>query len=120
MNGTRWAISPETNATSRESRSSLETRTQHWRFGGCQCRCELGAAISASAPLPVSASDVRLFCCGRRTGRSMASEPGSFVPLSACIRTFWPRRLLPRLARIAWTVLAQERSYEARVTKAAA
>ena len=32
-----------------------------------------------------------LFCCGRRTGRSMASEPGSFVPLSACIRTFWPR-----------------------------
>jgi len=41
---------------------------------------------------------------------------GSFAPLSACIRTFWPHKL----ARIAWTVLAQERSYEARVTKAAA
>ena len=41
-----------------------------------------------------SCKQLGLFCCGRRTGRSMASEPGSFVPLSACIRTFWPRPLL--------------------------
>jgi hypothetical protein len=37
----------------------------------------------------------------------------------------WPKHVLAaalanKLARIAWTVLAQERSYEARVTKAAA
>ena len=46
------------------------------------------------------------------------------MPLSACIRTFWPRPSANKLARIAWTVLAQDelkkRSYEARVTKAAA
>ena len=30
------------------------------------------------------------FCCGRRTGRSTASDSGSFAPLSACIQTFWP------------------------------
>ena len=29
MNGTRWAMRPATKATSRESRSSLETRTGH-------------------------------------------------------------------------------------------
>src|SRR5215216_6527042 len=32
MNGTRCAISPETNATSRDSRSSLATRTLHLAF----------------------------------------------------------------------------------------
>jgi transposase len=35
----------------------------------------------------------RSFCCGRRTGRNTASGSGSFAPLSAYIRTFWPRRL---------------------------
>jgi hypothetical protein len=30
MNGTRWAISPDTNATSLESRSSLETTMLHF------------------------------------------------------------------------------------------
>jgi hypothetical protein len=42
MNGTRWAISPATNATSRERRSSFETSTQHFAAfageGGCQLR----------------------------------------------------------------------------------
>jgi hypothetical protein len=46
-------------------------------------------------------------------GRSTVSAPGSFVLLNAYILTFWLRPS-PR------TVLAQERSYEARVTKAAA
>src|SRR5215813_95581 len=59
------------------------------------------------------------FCDGQRTGRRTVSALGSFVPLNAYILTFWLRPS-PKLARIAWTVLAHERSYEARVTKAAA
>jgi len=31
------------------------------------------------------------FCCGRRTGRSTVSAPGSFVPFNAYILTFWLR-----------------------------
>ena len=46
MNGTRCAISPATNATSRESRSSLDTRTQHLRgLGRSQRGGELGPPV---------------------------------------------------------------------------
>jgi transposase len=33
----------------------------------------------------------RVFCYGQRTGRSMVSTPGSFVPLNAYILTLWLR-----------------------------
>jgi hypothetical protein len=36
IKGTRCAISPETNATSRESLSSLEITTQHLALRGCR------------------------------------------------------------------------------------
>src|SRR3982074_1861154 len=53
MKGTRWAVSPETNATSRESRSSLETSPAHLAGGaGSQCRRELRPPIEGVRPLP--------------------------------------------------------------------
>src|SRR4051812_15919578 len=57
MNGTRCAIRPATKATSRESRSSFETRTQHlpWR-AAASAAASCGHRSRASAPLPVSAS----------------------------------------------------------------
>jgi transposase len=59
------------------------------------------------------------FCCGRRAGQSTASGASSLAPASAYPNVL-AAALANKLARIAWTVLAQERSYEARVTKAAA
>ena len=60
------------------------------------------------------------FCYGRRAGRNTASG----VWLARAAQRLHPNvlaaALANKLARIAWTVLAQERSYEARVTKAAA
>ena len=61
----------------------------------------------------------KLDYCGRQTGRSTASGSGSLAPLSAHPNVL-AAALANKLARIAWTVLAQERSYEARVTKVAA
>ena len=59
------------------------------------------------------------FCCGRRAGQSTASGASSLAPASAYPNVL-AAALANKLTRIAWTVLAQERSYEARVTKAAA
>src|SRR5829696_5842114 len=42
-------IRPEMKATSRDSRSSLETKTLHLAFGRQQCGCEGGRRSSASA-----------------------------------------------------------------------
>jgi hypothetical protein len=57
MNGTRCAISPATKATSRDRRSSLETRTQHLAaFAWARAAASCGRRSIASAPSPVSAS----------------------------------------------------------------
>ena len=57
MKGTRCAISPDTNATSRESLSSLETTTQHLALrAAARAAASCGRRSSASVPLPVSAS----------------------------------------------------------------
>src|SRR5215213_6259992 len=59
MNGTRCAIRPATNATSRESRSSFDTTTQHLALlAAARAAASCGRRSSASAPLPVSALDV--------------------------------------------------------------
>ena len=59
MKGTRCAISPETNATSRESRSSLETSTAASRFaGGCESRRELRSPIERIGALAAFSFDV--------------------------------------------------------------
>jgi transposase len=60
------------------------------------------------------------FSYGRQAGRSTASGSGSLAPLSASIPNVLAAALANKLARIAWTLLAQERSYETRLTKAAA
>src|SRR5438874_2704560 len=58
MKGTRWAISPETNATSRESRSSLETMTLHLALrAAANAAASWGRRSSASAPFPDSATE---------------------------------------------------------------
>jgi hypothetical protein len=52
MNGTRWAIRPTTNATSRESRSS--SRDYHGALAGLACcqRCaELGSTVEGIGSL---------------------------------------------------------------------
>ena len=79
-------------------------RKRDIRHGSALCRSRCRPETEPSSGASPSAATVTcarssckqpgLFCCGRQTGRSMASEPGSFVPLSACIRTFWPRPLL--------------------------
>ena len=91
-----------------------------------RCRPEIapssGASPSAvtvtyarsSYKLPVSS------CCGRRAGRSTASEFWLARAAQRLHRNVLAAALANKLARIAWTVLAQERSYEARITKAAA
>ena len=57
MNGTRWAIRPATNATSRDSRSSLDTTTLHLAFrAAANAAASCGRRSRASAPFPVSAS----------------------------------------------------------------
>src|SRR5262249_33012261 len=64
-----------------------------------RCRPETEPSSGASpsaATVTYACSSCRqpgLFCCGQRIGLSMASGPGSLAPLSACIRTFWPRPL---------------------------
>src|ERR1700758_5619767 len=76
-----------------------------------RCRPEIepssGASPSAATVTYARSSCKQLgsFCCGRPAGRGTASGSGS---------------LANKLARIAWTVLAQERNYEARIMKAAA
>jgi hypothetical protein len=57
MKGTRWAIRPATNATSRESRSSLATTTLHFAaFAVARAAASWGRLSRASKPFPVSAS----------------------------------------------------------------
>jgi len=78
MNGTRWAISPATNATSRDRRSSLETRTQHRAvLAAASAAASWGRRSSASAPLPVSASTnsamILRFSAWRSAGRRPAA-----------------------------------------------
>ena len=59
MNGTRCAIRPDTNATSRESRSSLETRTQHLAVrAGAERGCELRPPIERVGALAGFGLDV--------------------------------------------------------------
>ena len=58
MKGTRCAISPDTNATSRESRSSLETSTLHLAGPRSSQRgCKLRPAIERVSPLPCFSFD---------------------------------------------------------------
>ena len=55
--GTRCAIRLETNATSRDNRSSLETRTAHLRLrASARLRRQLRSAVERIGALPVSAS----------------------------------------------------------------
>jgi len=62
--------------------------------GSCRPGIEPSSGASPSAATVTcehsSCKQPGSFCCGRRTGRSTASDSGSFAPLSACIRTFWP------------------------------
>lgn len=70
-------------------------------WASCPSRCrpetEPSSGVSPSAATVTcacsSCKQPGSFCCGRRTGRNTASGSGSFAPLSAYIRTFWPRRL---------------------------
>ena len=57
MNGTRWVMSPDTNATSRESRSSLETSTLRSPSARRQRGCGLRPTIERVSPLPCFSLD---------------------------------------------------------------
>jgi hypothetical protein len=89
----------------------------------CRLATELSSNTSPSAATATcacsSSKQPGSFWCGRRTGRSTA-----LAWLARAAQRLHPNvlaaALANKLARIAWTVLAQERSYEARVTTAAA
>jgi hypothetical protein len=91
MNGTRWAISPATKATSRESRSSFETKTA--AFGdlcGGQRRRELRPAIEgisalARFGLDIFADDGEALGLGKaRNGGELGFNPESRAVLLLC------------------------------------
>src|SRR5262249_35912278 len=61
----------------------------------CRPETEPSSGASPSAATVTyacsSCKQLGLFCCGQRIGLSTVLGPGSLAPLSACIRTLWPR-----------------------------
>ena len=76
IKGTRCAIRPDTKATSRDSRSSFETRTLHFALrAAAKAAASCGRRSRASAPLPISASTYSLMIGSVQRPRSARSPP---------------------------------------------
>ena len=90
MKGTHWAISPDTKATSRESRSSLETSALHLAArAAAEAAASCGRRSRAPAPLPVLLRSIRRegsFPPPRQTWRAQRAEPGIPSPDCPCWR----------------------------------